>query len=67
MSGLNNRYWRMFDENSNMGELMSAHVGGIGKDAGLELKQPLSVMFTEWRKEWSKQGLLPKRQRKGSS
>ena len=67
MSGLNNRYWRMFDENSNMGELMSAHVGGIGKDASPELKQPLSEIFTEWRKEWQKQGLLPKRQRKGSS
>lgn len=66
MGTLPSRYWRMFDENSNMGELMSAHVGGIGKDAGQELKQPLSVIFTEWRKKWQKQGLLPKRQRKGS-
>jgi len=67
MSGLNNRYWRMFDENSNMGELMSTHVGGIGKDAGPELKKTLKQLFKEWDDEWKKRGLKPKRLKRGSS
>jgi hypothetical protein len=67
MSGLNNRYWRLFEENKNTGEQISTHIGGAGKDACAELKQPLSEIFKEWRKEWQKQGLLPKRKKRGSS
>lgn len=65
--GLNNSYWRMFDsENKNLGAELSLRVGGAGPDACDELKQPLAEIFKEWRKEWAKQGLLPKRPRKGS-
>lgn len=64
MSGLNNRYWRMFDENSNIGEQISARVGGIGSDAGSELKKPLKQLFKEWDKSWQERGLKPKRKKK---
>jgi len=67
MSGLNNRYWRMFEENSNMGERMSIHVGGAGKDASPDLKKPLTQLFKEWDKSWQERGLKPKRQKRGSS
>lgn len=64
MSGLNNRYWRMFDENSNMGEKMSTHVGGAGKDACDDLKKSLKILFQEWDTEWKRLGLKPKRQKR---
>lgn len=57
----------MFDENSNMGELMSTHVGGIGSDAGPELKKELKQLFKEWDKSWQEQGLKPKRKKRESS
>jgi len=61
MSSLPPRYWRMFEENKDIGAQLSAKVGGAGPDACDELKQPLADIFKEWRKQWSKQGLLPKR------
>jgi hypothetical protein len=61
MSTLPPRYWRMFEENKDVGVHLSAKVGGAGPDACDELKQPLANIFKEWRKQWSKQGLLPKR------
>lgn len=64
MSTLPNRYWRMFEENKNVGAELSRRVGGAGDDACDELKQPLSDIFKEWRKQWSKQGLLPKRNKR---
>jgi len=51
----------MFEENKDIGAQLSAKVGGAGPDACDELKQPLADIFKEWRKQWSKQGLLPKR------
>lgn len=66
MSRLNNRYWRMFDENSNMGEQMSVHVGGAGKDACDDLKKPLKILFKEWDTEWKRLGLKPKRQKRSA-
>lgn len=64
MSTLPSKYWRMFEENKNIGEELSRRVGGAGADACDELKQPLADIFKEWRKQWSKAGLLPKRNTK---
>lgn len=62
---LPNSYWRMFDaENKNLGAELSRRVGGAGTDACDELKQPLSDIFKEWRVDWKKRGLLPKRIKK---
>ncbi len=64
MSTLPNGYWRMFDdENKNLGMELSRRIGGAGVDACEELKQPLNKLFAEWRKRWSKAGLLPKRKK----
>ena len=65
MSTLPPRYWRMFDENKNIGAELSRRVGGAGTDACEDLKKPLADIFKAWRKEWAKQDLLPKRKRKG--
>jgi hypothetical protein len=51
----------MFDENKDMGLELSKRVGGVGHNACDELKKPLADTFKEWRKQWSKAGLLPKR------
>jgi len=56
----------MFDENSNMGEQMSVHVGGAGKDACDDLKKPLKILFKEWDTEWKRLGLKPKRQKRSA-
>jgi hypothetical protein len=66
MSALPPRYYRLFEENENMGLKLSAKVGGAGDDACEDLKQPLAEIFKEWRKEWAKKGLLPKRPRRVS-
>lgn len=63
MSTLPPRYWRMFDENKNIGCELSARIGGAGREANAELNKTLADIFKEWRKEWAKQGLLPKRKK----
>lgn len=61
MSGLHNRYWRLFEENKSAGTEISAHVGGVGKDGHPDLYKPLKTLFKEWDDQWKKAGVKPKR------
>jgi hypothetical protein len=54
----------MFKENKNVGVQLSAKVGGVGYEACAELEKMLADIFKEWRKEWAKKGLLPKRKKR---
>jgi hypothetical protein len=61
MATLPPSYWRLFETNENMGRKLSEKVGGAGSDACDDLKKPLDEIFKEWRKEWKRLGLVPKR------
>lgn len=61
MSVLPPSYYRLFEKQENMGAEISRRIGGVGCDASEDLKKSLDELFKEWRKEWKRLGLLPKR------
>ncbi len=62
MSVLPSSYYKTLEKVGGAG--ISAHIGGAGPDASEDLKKPLSELFKEWRAEWKRLGLIPKRKSK---